>query len=313
MRIVFMGTPDFSVSALQSLIDSTHDVVGVFSQPPRPKGRGQKEQKSPVHDLAEANNIPVFTPKHLKGNDDALTDLKSLNADIAVVVAYGLLLPSEVLEAPKYGCLNIHGSILPRWRGAAPIQYAIWSGDAETGISIMQMDEGLDTGPVIAEEKVTIHQNTTASMLHDALSDLGARMIVDVLDDIAKNGKTDATDQDGAHSTYASMLKKEDGRIDLQHPAEKIDLQIRALNPWPGTWLIKPDGKRLKVLEAEVMPLLSTDDPCGTLLNKEGDLSCGDGSVLRLVKIQPENAKKMDVVSAINGGYLTVGHGVSTL
>src|SRR3982750_2972118 len=185
LKIVFMGTPDFAVPALESLIDAGHNVIAVYIQPPRPKGRGQKIQPSPVHEVALKNNIPVFTPKSLRRDEAAQMAFAAHAADVAVVAAYGLLLPPTVLAAPKHGCLNIHASLLPRWRGAAPIQYAILAGDGETGITIMQMDAGLDTGAMLLKEAVPITPRTTASSLHDTLADLGARLIVPALDGLA--------------------------------------------------------------------------------------------------------------------------------
>jgi methionyl-tRNA formyltransferase len=311
LRIVFMGTPDFSVRALEAILVSRHEIVGVFSQPPRPKGRGQRLQPSPVHAAAEAHGIPVFTPEKIRKNNEALAAFRALDADIAVVVAYGLILPPEILEAPRFGCLNIHASLLPRWRGAAPIQYAIWKGDTQSGVSIMQMDEGLDTGPVIAEEAINISEDTSTPLLHDALALLGAKMIVDVLDATADaEAILDARDQDGAISTYASMLKKEDGIIDWSSMAAEIDRQVRALNPWPGVWTKTEEGKRLKVLNAERVGGRPGALP-GTVLNSAGDVACGDGCALRLLSVQPENASKMDAASAFNGGYLSVNKRLS--
>ena len=305
LNIIFMGTPDFAVPALQSLIDSHHNVIAVYSQPPRPKGRGHNLQKSPVHMLAEKNDIPVITPKKLKKNNVAINDFIGLNADIAVVAAYGLILPKDVLEAPKYGCLNIHASLLPRWRGAAPIQYAIWKGDSETGVTIMQMEQGLDTGSMISKIKTDITDTTTAQKLHDRLSMIGADEIVTVLDDIQKKGAPEAQAQDDTLSTYASMLSKEDGIINWTQDAHEIDCQIRALNPWPGTHT-RLNSKIFKI-KAATVKTERHESPNGTLLNRDGDVACESGSVLRISAIQPEGKAPMNVRSAINGSYLKVG------
>jgi methionyl-tRNA formyltransferase len=298
-----MGTPDFAVPALQELIDSRHDVVAVYTQPPRPKGRGQKVQPSPIHEVAEARNIPVFTPKSLRKDEAARMEFAAHTADVAVVAAYGLLLPLEVLKAPKYGCLNVHASLLPRWRGASPIQHAIWTGDAESGISIMQMEEGLDTGPVIARRAVPIRAETTAQSLHDELAALGAALMLEVLERIAA-GKTLAPEkQDDNAATYAPMLTKDSGRIDWRQTAVEIDRQIRALNPWPGVWTMTAEDKRLKIMGAELVDETFTEPP-GTLADRLGHVACGGDTCVRLKTVQPENAKTMDIVSAFNGGYL---------
>ena len=298
-----MGTPDFSVGALRALINSQHDVVCVYSQPPRPKGRGQQVQKSPVHLCAEENGIEVRTPLNFKDNVD-VSAFADLDLDVAVVAAYGLILPESILNAPTHGCINIHASLLPRWRGAAPIQRAIMAGDTESGVTIMQMERGLDTGPEISKESVEITFDPTAQSLHDALSDLGAQMIVKDIDSLAEQGTLSSTVQSEEGVIYAHMLRKEEGRIDWNKSAEEIDRQIRALTPWPGTWCETHVGKRLKVLEA-VLIEESGNKQAGTILN-DGMINCGEG-VLSLLRVQPENKKPMDVKAALNGGYLLVG------
>lgn len=302
LRIGFMGTPDFAYVALKAIIEAGYNVVCAYSQPPRPKGRGHKLQKSPVHEYAEAHGIPVFTPKSLK-SEEAKAEFASHNLDAAIVAAYGLILPQEILDAPKFGCLNIHGSLLPKWRGAAPIQYSIWKGDDETGITIMQMEKGLDTGPMISKRSVAILNETTALSLHDALAELGADMALEILEQLSNGEMLTSEKQNDALSSYASMLKKEDGIIGWNKDAHEIDRQIRALNPWPGVWT-STDGKRLKILAAEVIEESAAEE-VGTLLNKNGDVSCGK-NILRLITIQPEGKKAMDVASAFNGNYLNV-------
>ena len=306
LRVVFMGTPDFSVAALQALLDSPHEIICVYTQPPRPKGRGQQLQKSPVHTLAESAGIPVRTPASLKKDEVSRQAFIDLKADVAVVAAYGLILPRPVLDAPRYGCLNIHASLLPRWRGASPIQRSIWAGDDETGITIMQMEEGLDTGPMILKRAIPIGAETTTPMLHDALAVLGGEMIGPVLDQLAAQGRLDSEAQDESLTNYAPLLSKDDGRVDWTQDAAQIDRQIRALNPWPGVWTLNADGVRLKIIEAD--PVIDKSDAgCGSLIDKEGHVACGNGSVLKLQRVQPDNGKPMDVASAINGGYLALG------
>jgi methionyl-tRNA formyltransferase len=281
MRVIFMGTPDFAVPALQSILNAGHDVVAVYTRAPKPKGRGMQVQKSPVHELAEAQDIPVHTPKSLKDKfpDDQDIFIK-YKADIAVVAAYGLILPTRILNAPKYGCINIHASLLPRWRGASPIHHAIWKGDDISGVTIMQMEEGLDTGPMILKGDTPITDTTTVKELHDALSTIGGDLIVKTLADIESTGKIQSKPQDDAQSTHAPMLKKSDGLINPNAPIIEIDRQIRALNPWPGTYVDGLKG-RVKILKAHV-----------------------DGNNLVYDLVQPEGKKSMDLKSAHNGGYL---------
>ena len=303
LKVIFMGTPDFAAVALQALIDSDHEVICAYSQPPRPKGRGHKVQKSPVHELAESHNIPVFTPATLK-DKDAQEEFAAHNADVAIVAAYGLLLPMAVLEAPKYGCLNIHASLLPHWRGASPIQHAIWKGDDVSGVTIMQMDKGLDTGDMILKDQIDITPQTTAASLHDDLAQMGGRLALQVLAELAERGQVDAEKQDDALSSYAPLLKKSDGQINWQDKASDIDQQIRALNPWPGVWG-EIQGKRFKILQADLVG----DDAqgeVGSVLNKNGDIVCGSGTALRIIKLQPEGKKAMDFNAALNGGYIAL-------
>lgn len=304
LRIAFMGTPDFSVPALKALISSGHKVVCVYSQPPRPKGRGQQVQEGPVHQAALAAGIEVRTPLNFKKDEDVAAFM-ALELDVAVVAAYGLILPKAILDAPVHGCINIHASLLPRWRGAAPIHRAILEGDAKTGITIMQMEEGLDTGPMISKKEVAIRDTTTAQSLHDMLSAVGASMIVDVIDRLGLDGKLEGEPQSDDGMTYARMLKKEEGRIDWTKPAVVISRQIRALNPWPGTWADLPGGKRLKILEAHVSELADIAAP-GTV-GEGGIVACGENTALRLSMVQPENKKPMDVAAAYNGNYLKAG------
>jgi methionyl-tRNA formyltransferase len=308
LNIAFMGTPEFAVSALKKLIGcSDINVVCVYSQPPRPKGRGQQVQLSPVHQTAQSHGIPVRTPVNFKSPDD-VRDFAALNLDLAVVAAYGLILPESILNAPKHGCLNIHASLLPRWRGAAPIQRAILAGDEETGITIMQMEKGLDTGPMILKKSVAIDKDTTAPALHDALSVLGGGMIVETLDQLMSQGTLPHTVQPEQGVTYAHMLKKDEGRIDWSHTAGTIARHIRALNPWPGTWCETAGGGRVKILSAVPVSSAAGGKVVGEILDADGHVACGENTVLRLMTVQPENKKPMDAPAAFNGGYLTPGN-----
>jgi len=306
LRIGFMGTPDFALEALKAIHDKTdHEIVCVYSQPPRPKGRGHKLTPSPVHAYAEQNGIAVHHPKSLNTRE-AQEEFAAQNLDIAVVAAYGLILPKAVLDAPKYGCINIHASLLPRWRGASPIQRAIWEGDAQSGVTIMQMDEGLDTGPEILKEAIDLDPTETAQSLHDKLAEMGGRMAITVLEQLAINGQITAQEQNNDMATYAHLLKKQDGDVDWSQNAIEIDRQVRALNPWPGVRGII-DGQEFKILQAKpsVKDMIK-NQPVGSVLDKDGHIQCGDHTVLQIEKIQPVGKKPMDFASAVNGGYIAV-------
>lgn len=305
LRIIFMGTPAFAAAALQDLLRSGHDIIAVYSQPPRPKGRGHLPQKSPVHTLAQAQGIPVFTPHSLKKDAPAQAEFAALGADVAVVAAYGLILPRAVLAAPRFGCLNIHASLLPRWRGAAPIQRAILAGDKESGVTIMQMEEGLDTGPMLRKARIEIGPTMTASDLHDALAKLGGPLVCEVLAELAAGQAVAAESQDEAQACYAPMLRKEEGRIDWTQDAENIARAVRAFNPWPGVYT-DFDGRRFKIFAAEIAAQHTGEMP-GIVLDRLGHVACGGGSVLRVVSLQPEGKKPMDFAAAVNGGYVRVG------
>jgi methionyl-tRNA formyltransferase len=305
LRMIFMGTPDFAVPALRAVLDAGHDVLAVYTRAPKPKGRGGVVQKSPVHDTADAHNIPVYTPLSFRKSVEAENEFISLNADVAVVAAYGLILTPRVLAAPKFGCLNIHASLLPRWRGASPIHRAIWAGDADTGVTIMQMDAGLDTGGMICADQVPIARHTTP-MMTDMLAKIGARLIVRTLDDLVLNGHVHATPQPDAGVTLAPMLTRDDGWIDWAQTATAIDAQVRALDPWPGTFTHTPAGDVIKILSAAPVAQSSSAQP-GTVIGRMGQVVCGDGTVLHVTQIQTPTGKKMDIASAINGGLIAIG------
>ncbi len=264
MRIIFMGTPDFAVPTLNALVEAGHDVVAAYSQPPRPGGRrGKALTPSPVHACAEELGIEVRTPLSFKKDPDAVAAFAALNADVAVVAAYGLILPINVLEAPRLGCLNVHGSLLPRWRGAAPVQRAILAGDAETGVGIMQMEAGLDTGPVRLEGRTPI-DGKTAGELTAELAEMGARLMVEVLADFDGHPAV-AQPEDGI--TYAAKIDKVETRLDFDQPADAVERQIRAFNP-PGAWF-EHEGERIRVLAADLLPLSA----CGERVGERGIVS----------------------------------------
>lgn len=309
MRIVFMGTPDFSVAALDAVVDAGHEILCVYCQPPRPAGRGQKARPSPVQARAEALDLTVRTPVSLKGAAEQAA-FSSLDADIGVVVAYGLILPQPILDAPGHGCINIHASLLPRWRGAAPIQRAILAGDGETGVTIMQMDAGLDTGPMLASEKIGIGAQMTAGGLHDALAELGARLAVETLAAI-EAGTATPVDQPEAGVTYAHKIDKAEARIDWTATAHSVDRQVRAFAPWPGAWF-ELSGQRIKILEAEVVPAAvvegsgqHTSAP-GTVLDDRLTVACGDGAI-RILRLQRQGKSPASAEEFLRGFRVAPG------
>ena len=298
LKLIFAGTPDFAARHLAALLSSDHEVVAVYTQPDKPAGRGQKLTASPVKDLALAHDLPVYQPASLR-NEEAQAELAALGADLMVVVAYGLILPKAVLDTPRLGCLNVHGSLLPRWRGAAPIQRSIWAGDAETGVTIMQMDVGLDTGAMIRKVSCPIAADDTSASLYDKLAELGPQALVDTLDAMAA-GDTTAEAQDDALANYAQKLSKEEARIDWSMEAVAIERCIRAFNPWPISWFEVAD-QTIKVWQAEVIDS-DHGQPVGTLLkaDKQGiDVATGKG-VLRLLTLQPPGKKAMSVPDLLN-------------
>jgi methionyl-tRNA formyltransferase len=297
VRLIFMGSPAFSVPTLTALIDAGHEIVGVWSQPPRPSGRGQKLTPTAVHQAAMATHLPVFTPTSLKGHTEQ-DQIASLNPDAIIVVAYGLLLPQAVLDIPPLGCLNLHGSLLPRWRGAAPIQRAIEAGDTETGIQVMAMEAGLDTGPVYATAKTTIGSTDTTATLQDRLSQLGARLMVEALPQIA-DGSLRAVPQPSDGVTYANKIKRDDARIDWTKPAQAVDCAIRAFTPAPGAWCLLADGTLLKVISAQV-ETASTNLAPGSLLDRGLLVACGQDA-LRLVRVQSPGKPAMDADQWLRG------------
>lgn len=284
LRIIFMGTPDFSVPSLMQLVGEGHEVVACYSQPPRPAGRrGLELKKSPVHAKAEELGITVFTPESLKSKEEQ-QKFVDLNADVAIVIAYGLLLPKEILEAPRLGCFNGHGSLLPRWRGAAPIQHSIMAGDEETGVNIMKMDISLDTGPVALCEKLPISKNMTAGELHDALSLATARLMIDAASLLEKSA-IKLTEQSEQGVVYASKIEKSETRIDWSKPAEEVHNHIRGLSPFPGAWCEMKLGGKLQRVKALSSELADATGEQGTIIGENLTIACGSGSI-RLTKVQ---------------------------
>jgi methionyl-tRNA formyltransferase len=291
MRLVFMGTPEFSCSALLALRDAGHEIACVYSQPPRPAGRGYELRKSPVHVLAEAKGIEVRVPSSLKIVEEQ-EKFEALKADAAVVVAYGLLLPKAVLGAPRFGCFNIHASLLPRWRGAAPIQRAIMAGDQETGVTIMRMEEGLDTGPMVLTMRCPITAEITASSLHDELAVMGAAAIVKAL----KTPEAPGVAQPADGVTYAKKIDKAEAKIDFSKSAVEVLRQIHALSPFPGAWMMV-NGTRVKILKARVVQKHGT---AGTFVDNALTIACGSDAI-QCVSLQREGKGAMDAATFLRG------------
>lgn len=298
LRIVFAGTPDFAARHLAALLSSQHEVIAVYTQPDRPAGRGKKLTASPVKNIALEHDIPVYQPASLR-NEEAQQELAALNADIMVVVAYGLLLPTEVLETPKLGCINVHGSILPRWRGAAPIQRSIWAGDKETGVTIMQMDEGLDTGDMLKIATLPIEATDTSATMYEKLAELGPDALIDCLGDIA-DGTAVPEKQNDDLANYAKKLSKEEAKVDWSMDAAAIERCIRAFNPWPMSYFAVAE-QNIKVWKAEVEGDNLGKAP-GTILaaDKHGILVATGEGALRLTELQPPGKKAMKAQDLLN-------------
>jgi methionyl-tRNA formyltransferase len=301
MKLVFMGTPDFSVSVLKALIAAGHEIVCAYAQPPRPAGRGMALRPAPVHAFAEAQGIEVRTPVSLKSAEEQ-AQFKALNTDAAVVVAYGLLLPKPVLEAPVHGCFNVHASLLPRWRGAAPIQRAIMAGDFETGVTIMRMDEGLDTGPMLLKVPCPIDDTTTAATLHDDLAQIGARAMVNVLAAALHAGEIQPVD--GA--SYARKIDKAEAKIDFSKPAQEVLRHVHGLSPFPGAWMMV-NGTRIKVLRC--LRLEAHSEP-GSFVDDALTIACGEDAI-RCMELQREGKGVMDAETFLRGFAIPSGSRVS--
>ena len=305
MKIIFAGTPDFAAAALNAIAAAGFDIPLVLTQPDRPKGRGMQLQASPVKQAAQALGLRVEQPEKLRGNAEALALLREMDADIMVVAAYGLILPQEVLDAPKHGCLNIHASLLPRWRGAAPIQRAIEAGDAETGVCIMQMDIGLDTGSVVSEHRYAIQPTNTANEVHDALMNLGAAAIVADLQQLKTEGRLKSVKQPEEGVTYAQKLSKEEARINWSESAAVIERKIRAFNPVPAAW-VEYQGKPMKIWRAEAV---AQQGRAGEVLSCSSDgliIACG-ANALKITELQPSGSKRMDIAAFAAGHTVEAG------
>lgn len=303
MRIVYMGTPEFAVYGLESLIDNGHEVVGVVTQPDKPRGRGKNMEYTPVKEKALEYNIPVFQPEKIK--DEAMIEkLKELNPQVIVVAAYGQILPESILNLPPYGCINIHASLLPKYRGAAPIEWAIIEGETVTGVTTMYMEKGLDTGDMIEKTEVTIEKDDTGKTLHDKLAQAGGKLIISTLKALENNTAV-REKQNDSESCYAKMLTKEIGRIDFQNDASYIERLIRGLNPWPCAYTTL-EGKILKLYKAVVVDEDGTPGEIISVTRKDFTVACGKGALI-IKNLQPEGKKPMDTVAFLNGNRLQPG------
>jgi methionyl-tRNA formyltransferase len=308
MRVIFMGSPDFALPSLKKLIDSKHDICAVYTQPPKPANRGMKMLKSKIHQLAEENNIKVETPKSLR-NKESQYIFQNYKADIAIIVAYGLILPNEILQGTKYGCLNLHPSLLPRWRGAAPLQRQIMAGDKKSAICIMKMDEGLDTGDIYSQYEFEISDNMNVGDLHDFTADKGAEMLISAIDKIEQNeGIKNLTPQSSEGVTYANKINKEDEIIDFNKSGEEIINQIRGLSPYPGAFTVF-EGKKFKIFEAEFDNIEELDDEKyinGQIIDNSFYIKCING-IVKPISIQKEGKKRMNIEDFLRGNNIKVG------
>ena len=307
MRIVFMGTPDFAVGSLQALCESgKHEIVGVVTQPDRPKGRGNKMLMTPVKEYALAQDYTVYQPQKVK-TEEFVQVLRTLQPELIVVAAFGQFLSKEILELPKYGCINVHASLLPKYRGAAPIQYAIIKGEKESGVTIMQMDIGMDTGAMLSKVVVPIGENTTMGELHDALRAEGAKLLLTTIDDIA-SGKAEAVPQNDAEATYATLLDRSMEHIDWSKSAQEVHNLIRGFNPAPSTFTKLPNGKSLKIWGSRLTDKTS-EAAAGTVIEtakRSFFVACGEG-VVEITEVQPESKKRMPAQVFLNGRGVQVG------
>lgn len=304
MKIVFMGTPDFAVPSLQALLDGGHSVSAVYTQSDKPKGRGHKLAAPPVKELALKYNIPVYQPKSLRGGE-AVSQLAALSPDAIVVVAYGKILPPDVLSLPRYGCINVHASLLPKYRGAGPIQWSVLNGEKVTGVTTMFMGEGIDTGDMLLRAETPIGENETAGELHDRLALLGAPLLLETLRRL-EEGSLVPTPQDDAQATSAPMLTRELSRLDFSLPAEKLHNRIRGLSPWPCAEAYLRGG-RLKIYKSELLRQHRQGMPGEILDEKDFVVACGDGGLLRLAEVQGESSRRMSGADFLRGHPVSAG------
>ena len=314
IKVVFMGTPDFAKSSLETLVESGYDVVGVFTNPDKPSGRGMKINMSEVKKYSMSKDIPVFQPAKLRNNKEVLDILKKLNPDVICVVAYGKILPKEILDYPKYGCINVHGSLLPKYRGAAPMQWAIINGEEKTGITTMFMDEGMDTGDMLLKEEVNIESNDNLETIHDKLKIIGANLLIETLDKIISGNYLRIKQSD--EFTLAPMISREMTKIDFNKTSKEIYNFVRGLNPYPGVYMIDDESKKYKVYKVEVVnkedetdEMKNSNTSCGVVCKvtkSELVISTKDGYI-KILEILPPNSKKMDIVAFLNGNKINVG------
>ena len=312
MKIVFMGTPDFAVPSLQAILDSGHMAAGVFTQPDKPKGRGHALTPPPVKVLAERYQIPVFQPRTLRA-EETEAQIRKISPDLIVVVAYGKILPPEILKIPLNGCVNVHASLLPKYRGAGPIQWSILNGETVTGVTTMYMGEGLDTGDILLQKETAIGENETAGELYDRLSEIGATLLMETIGRM-EQGNLAPVRQDDEQATYAPMLTKEMSLLDFSCPAEKVHNKIRGLSPWPCAQA-QLGGKRLKIYKSEIVHTIDMRQAvCGSIVDgKEFIVACGEGSAIRLLEVQGEGARRMSGAEFLRGHPVSLGERLSPI
>ena len=302
LRVIFMGSPEYVVPLAETINQSRHKLVAVYTQPPRPKNRGKIIRKSPLHEWAERTNVPVYTPPNFKDENEVQT-YTALKADIAIVAAYGLILPEAILNAPRLGCINVHPSRLPAYRGASPLQYALLNGDRETAVSFMQLEKTMDAGPIIEQYPLSIHAEDTYGSLNAKAWEIAESQIIRILDNIADADMVSAIPQDHEAATYCEKIDKSGARIDWNEKVENIQNRIRAFHPVPVAWTMLSNDKRLKIFKADVA---STVKLKPGQITDDGMIGCGQGA-LRIIEAQPENKKRMDRQALINGHYLNAG------
>ena len=302
LKIIFMGTPEFSIKPLKALLGSAHKIIAIYSQPPRKSGRGMRENRTPVHAFGEDKKIPVYTPQNFKNNNE-IAFIRDLNPDIIIVSAYGLILPKKILDIPKFGCLNIHASILPRWRGAAPIQRSIMNGDKETGITFMLMNEGLDTGMIVKKFSIKIDQYMNAKSLHDKLSLIASDNLIDTISKYV-NGEIQPYNQEEKGITYAEKIQKIECRISWKKSADEVLCLIRGLSPYPGAWFLSKKNKRVKVLDARIAHIKNKFKP-GEVISAQV-IACGE-SAIEILSVKPEGKKVMNIEDYLRGNSMSVG------
>jgi len=306
IRVLFMGTPEFAKTSFEKLYESGYNIVGCYTNPDKPSGRGMKLKYSPVKEYAISKNIPVYQPVKVKNNDDVINEIKALNPDVIAVVAYGKILPKEILDIPRFGCVNVHSSLLPKYRGSAPMQWAIINGESKTGVTTMLMDIGMDTGDMLLKQEIDILDTDNLESVHDKLMVIGGDLLVETLDKLV-NGSI-IKEKQGDEFSLAPMINRQTTHIDFNNNAREIFNFVRGLSPYPGTYMVKEDGKIVKVFEVayEISDISGKNGEVINVTKDTLEIKCNDG-IIRILKVQPENSKRMDVVAFLQGNKVNSG------